>query len=68
MRYFYDSDVIDYSLKRKKCYFGYAEIGFVGKVISEHGLQMSQKKIRSVLDFPKPIIAKQLKSFLGTVK
>ena len=28
---------------------------------------MSQKKIRSVLDFPKPIIAKQLKSFLGTV-
>ena len=28
---------------------------------------MSQKKIRSVLDFRKPIIAKQLKSFLGTV-
>ena len=28
---------------------------------------MSQKKIRSVLDFPKPIVAKQLKSFLGLV-
>ena len=49
-------------LKAKKCYFGHAEIDFVGKVISEHGLQMSQKKIRSVIDFPKPIIAKQLKS------
>ena len=47
-------------LKAKKCYFGYAEIDFVGKVLSEHGLQMSQKKIRSVLDFPKPIVAKQL--------
>ena len=54
-------------LKAKKCYFGYAEIDFVGKVLSEHGLQMSQKKIRSVLDFPKPIVAKQLKSFLGLV-
>ena len=54
-------------LKAKKCYFGYAELDFVGKVLSEKGLQMSQKKIRSVLDFPKPVLAKQLKSFLGTV-
>ena len=54
-------------LKSKKCYFGYAEIDFVGKVISKDGLQMSQQKISPVLDFPKPIIAKQLKSFLGTV-
>ena len=52
-------------LKAKKCYFGYAEIDFVGKVLSEKGLQMSQAKIRSVLDFPKPVIAKQLKSFSG---
>ena len=44
-------------LKDKKCYFGYAEIDFVGKVLSEKGLQMSETKIRSVLDFPKPIIA-----------
>ena len=28
---------------------------------------MSQAKIRSVLDFPKPVIAKQLKSFLVLV-
>ena len=45
----------------------YAEIDFVGKLLSEKGLQMSQTKIRSVLDFPKPVIAKQLKSFLGLV-
>ena len=54
-------------LKAKKCYFGYAELDFVGKVISEKGLKMSEKKIRSVLDFPKPVIAKHLKSFLGLV-
>ena len=50
-------------LKAKICYFGHAEIDFVGKVLSEKGLQMSQTKIRSVLDFPKPVIAKQIKSF-----
>ena len=50
-------------LKAKKCYFGYAEIDFVGKALPEEGLKMSQSKIRSVLDFPKSIIAKHLKSF-----
>ena len=39
-------------LKAKKCYFGYAEIDFVGKVLSGKGLQMSQTKIRSFLDLP----------------
>ena len=28
---------------------------------------MSEKKIRSVFEFPKPVIAKHLKSFLGLV-
>ena len=54
-------------LKAKKYYFGYVEIDFVGKVLSEKGLQMSETKICSVSDFPKPVIAKQLKSFLGLV-
>ena len=52
-------------LKASKCYFGYTELEYVGKVISENGLKMSQEKIRSVLDFPVPSISKQLKSFLG---
>ena len=36
-------------------------------MLSEEGLKMSQPKIRSVLDFLNPVIAKQLKSFLGLV-
>ena len=54
-------------LKAQKCFFGYAEIDFVGKVLSEEGLKMSQLKIQSVLDFPQPVVSKQLKSFLGIV-
>ena len=50
-------------LKPNKCYLGYSEIDYVGKVLSAEGLKMSQEKIRQVLDFPKPDISKQLKSF-----
>ena len=42
------------------------ELEFVGKVVSEKGLQISRTKIQSVLDFPLPTVSKQLKSFLGT--
>jgi hypothetical protein len=44
--------------------FGYTEIEYVGKVVSEEGLKISQEK-DSVLDFPTPSVSKQLKSFLG---
>ena len=52
-------------LKASKCHFGYTELEYVGKVITEEGLKMSKEKIRSVLEFPVPTISKQLKSFLG---
>ena len=54
-------------LKASKCKFGYLELEFVGKVISEEGLQMSRTRIQSVLDSPVPVYAKQLKKVLGTV-
>ena len=54
-------------LKASKCKFGYSELDFIGKVISEEGPQMSRTRIQSVLDFPVPVYAKQLKRFLGTV-
>ena len=55
-------------LKPSKCYLGYADLKFVGKVIlSQEGLRMSQSKIQLVLDFPCPTVSKQLKSFLGLV-
>ena len=54
-------------LKPSKCYLGYADLQFLGKVISQEGLRMSQSKIQLVLDFPRPTVSKQLKSFLGLV-
>ena len=53
-------------IKASKCFFGYSELEFVGKVVSEKGLQISRTKIQSILDFPLPTVSKQLKSFLGT--
>ena len=53
--------------KANKGYFGFKELEFVGKVLSEEGLKISRTKIQSVLDFPLPTVGKQLKSFLGTV-
>jgi Reverse transcriptase (RNA-dependent DNA polymerase) len=54
-------------VKPNKCFLGYAEIDYVGKVLSADGLKMSQEKIRHVLDFPRPDVSKQLISFLGLV-
>ena len=53
--------------KSSKCYLGYADLQFVGKVISQEGLRMSQSEIQLVLDFPCPTESKQLKNFLGLV-
>ena len=52
-------------LKPSKCRFGVSEVEFCGRVISSDGISMSGKKISQVLDFPRPVYGKQLKSFLG---
>ena len=56
----------DLYIKASKCFFGYSELEFVGKVVSKEGLQISRTKIQSILDFPLPTVSKQLKSFLRT--
>ena len=43
-------------LKASKCAFGFKEREFVGKVVSEAGLKVSQQKIQAVLNFPLPTI------------
>ena len=60
-------DKHDLKLKAPKCAFGFQEIEWVGKVVSSEGLKMSRTRIQKLLDFPQPIIYKQLKSFLGFV-
>jgi hypothetical protein len=52
-------------LKASKCKFGLSKIEYVGRTIWKEGVSMSTKKINSVLDFPKPMVNTQLRSFLG---
>jgi transposase InsO family protein len=52
-------------LKPSKCKFGLPRVEYCGKEISEGGICMSKKKIRKVLDFPKPSTAGQMKQFVG---
>jgi transposase InsO family protein len=52
-------------LKPTKCKFGLSAIEYCGRVISKDGLSMSEKKIASVINFPLPEFARQLKSALG---
>ena len=53
------------TLNPKKCRFGMSEVEYVGVVLNEHGLSFSHEKKDSIMNFPKPIVQKQLKSFVG---
>ena len=52
-------------LKASKCKFGLATVEYIGRQISKDGVTMSDSKINSVLDFPKPKVNTHLRSFLG---
>ena len=42
-----------------------SEIEYVGHVINENGLTFTRDKLDSVVNFPKPVYQKEMKSFLG---
>ncbi len=51
------------TLNPKKCYFGLAEVEFVGHVLKTDGIRFSTEKRNKVLNFALPAKQKQLKSF-----
>ena len=54
-------------LKAIKCKLGMSEVEYVGKTVSKDGLRMSEKQIKGVTDFLKPVNNTQMRSFLGFV-
>jgi hypothetical protein len=54
-----------FHIKREpnKCKFGLSSVEYCGRVISKNDLSMSENK--TVINFPIPEFAKQMKSFLG---
>jgi hypothetical protein len=59
---FQDKDIF---LKASKCKFGLATVEYIGRQISKVGITMSDTKINSVVDFPKPLNNTNLRIFLG---
>ncbi len=58
---------LNITLNPKKCYFGLAEVEFVGHVLKSDGVCFFTKKRTEVLDFAFDSETEQLKSFLGLV-
>jgi hypothetical protein len=53
------------TLNPTKCKFGMSEIEYVGHVIDSEGKTFTRDKLDSVVNFPKPVRQKDMKSFLG---
>eukprot|EP00877_Chromochloris_zofingiensis_P013639 jgi/Chrzof1/8529/Cz03g14150.t1 len=51
--------------KAKKCAFAQESIEFLGHIISKDGVQVDANKVKSMVEWPKPEDASQLRSFLG---
>ncbi|MCG7877680.1 MAG: RNase H-like domain-containing protein, partial [Candidatus Thiodiazotropha endolucinida] len=52
-------------LKPSKCIFFQKSVKFLGHVVSEEGVHTCPDKIEAVRDWPTPVDAKQVRSFLG---
>lgn len=55
------------TLNPDKAKIGLTQLEYVGRVINEHGVIMSDEKIRKVVEFPLPRTPHHLKKFLGLV-
>ncbi len=51
--------------KREKCEFHQSTVSFLGYVISSGGVAMDERKVRAVVNWPRPHSVKELQRFLG---
>ena len=50
-----------------KCAFGVASLEFLGHLVTPHGIQPLESKVRAIRDFPLPTSLTKLREFLGLV-
>ena len=55
----------DLKAKRSKCEFFKPELKFLGHLISANGMRHDPAKVSSVVDWPTPVSAYEVRSFLG---
>jgi hypothetical protein len=53
------------TIKRSKCVFATAEVDFLGHKVGLGKVEPRMKTVQALLDFPKPMDQKQLRSYLG---
>jgi hypothetical protein len=53
------------TLNPKKCKFGLKQIEYLGYLVDSEGTRFSEAKVERITNFPKPIVAKQVRSFVG---
>ncbi len=51
--------------KTEKCEFHQSTVSFLGYVISSGGVAMDERKVRAVVNWPRPLSVKELQRFLG---
>ncbi|XP_031108696.1 uncharacterized protein LOC116013188 [Ipomoea triloba] len=51
--------------KLSKCSFAKKEVEYLGHIISEDGLHTDPSKLKAVAEWPKPVLVKGLRGFLG---
>ncbi|GBN40727.1 Transposon Ty3-I Gag-Pol polyprotein [Araneus ventricosus] len=55
------------TINESKCEFGKPQVDFMGHTINSEGILPMSTKVKAILEFPKPEIVSQLRSFLGMV-
>ena len=51
--------------KFSKCEFWLDQVAFLGHVVSKDGIQVDPRKIKAVIDWPRPTTVTEVRSFLG---
>jgi hypothetical protein len=54
-----------WKLKLSKCSFAREPITYLGHIVSAAGLSTDPSKVQAVLDWPMPVLVKELQGFLG---
>ena len=52
-------------LKISKCSFMQKQVAYLGHQITQVGIKITQDKVKSILNYPRPTNTKEIKSFLG---
>ena len=52
-------------LKPKKCILFQKQVDFLGRIVSESGIKLSNTDIKAVLDWPVPQSTREVEQFVG---